>query len=105
MHRWVKSEIMELNAVLEIISRKEGIMAARNKALSRIQDRKKTIDSLNQGKFTFKGMFKNAGEKATQVQHMLTKITEYEKDVKNFEVIRNYLIVYLAEVALPSFKD
>jgi len=33
MHNWVKSEIMELNALIEAISRKEGVEAARNKAL------------------------------------------------------------------------
>ena len=36
---------------------------------------------------------------------MLAQIQDLEKDVKNFEVIRNYLILYLAEVAIPSFKD
>lgn len=36
---------------------------------------------------------------------MLNQIAELEKDVKNYEIIRNYLIIYLAEVAIPAFKD
>lgn len=32
-------------------------------------------------------------------------IDELERDVKNFEIIRSYLIIYLAEVAIPAFKD
>ena len=36
---------------------------------------------------------------------MMTQISELEKDVKNYEIIRNFLIIYLAEVAIPSFKD
>jgi hypothetical protein len=71
MQNWVKSEIMELNALIEAISRKEGVDAARNKALQKIKDRKDTIDKINQGKFTFKAMFKSTGEKATEVQAML----------------------------------
>lgn len=71
MRNWVKSELLELNALIEAISRKEGVEAARTNALKKIKDRKETIDKMNQGKFTFKGMFKNTGEKASQVQSML----------------------------------
>jgi hypothetical protein len=71
MRNWVKSELMELQALIEAISRKEGVEAARTNAIKKIKDRKETIDKMNQGKFTFKGMFKNQGEKATEVQSML----------------------------------
>jgi hypothetical protein len=105
MRNWVKSELMELSALIEAISRKEGVEAARNKANAKIRDRKDTIDKMNNGKFTFKGLFKNNSEKATSVQTMLQQISELERDVKNYEIIRNYLIIYLAEVAIPAFKD
>ena len=65
MRNWVKSEQMELQALFEAISRKEGVDGARNKALARIRDRKETIDKMNTGKFTFKGLFKNTNEKAS----------------------------------------
>ena len=105
MRNWVKSELMELSALIEAISRKEGVEAARNKAQSKIRDRKDTIDKMNTGKFTFKGLFKNNSEKATSVQQMLTHIEQLERDVRNYEVIRNYLIIYLADVAIPAFKE
>ena len=105
MRNWVKSELMELQALIEAISRKEGVEAARTNAIKKIKDRKDTIDKMNQGKFTFKGLFKNNGEKATEVQSILNQIAELERDVKNYETIRTYLIIYLAEVAIPAFKD
>jgi hypothetical protein len=71
MRNWVKSELLELSALIEAISRKEGVEAARMNAIKKIKDRKETIDKMNQGKFTFKGMFKNQGEKASEVQSML----------------------------------
>jgi hypothetical protein len=67
MRNWVKSELMEIQALIEAISRKEGVEAARTNAIKKIKDKKETIDKMNQGKFTFKGLFKNQGEKATQV--------------------------------------
>ena len=50
-------------------------------------------------------MFKNSGEKASECQAMLNQIADLEKDVKNFEVISGYLVLYLAEIAIPSFKS
>ena len=101
----MKSEILEMNALIEAISRKEGVEGARQRALQKIRSRKETIDKMNQGKFTFKGLFKSTGEKASQVQSMLNQISDLEKDVKNYEIIRNFLIIYLAEVAIPQFKE
>ena len=74
MRNWVKSELMELSALIEAISRKEGVEAARSKAITKIRDRKETIDKMNTGKFTFKGLFKNNSEKANSVQSMMTQI-------------------------------
>lgn len=64
MRNWVKSEIYELFALLECISRRTGVESARLKAIERIRSKKETIDKLNQGKFTFKALFKSTGEKA-----------------------------------------
>jgi sorting nexin-1/2 len=47
MRNWVKSELMELKSLVEAISRKEGVDAARNKAMSKIRDKKETIDKMN----------------------------------------------------------
>ena len=58
----------------EAISRKEGVEAARSKAITKIRDRKDTIDKMTTGKFTFKGLFKNASEKTNSVQNMMTQI-------------------------------
>jgi len=52
---------------LEAISRKVSVENARANAIKKIKDNKETIDKMNQGKFTFKGLFKNQGEKAMQI--------------------------------------
>jgi hypothetical protein len=45
--------------VLECIARKEGIEASRSKAINKVKDNKDTVDKMNQGKFTFKALFKS----------------------------------------------
>lgn len=50
---------MEMNALIQCISRKESIDSMRMKAQSKLKDDKETADKLGTGKFTFKGMFKS----------------------------------------------
>lgn len=52
-----------------------------------------------------KALFKSTGEKASECQALLNQIADMEKDVKNFEVIAGYLSLYIAEIAIPSFKS
>lgn len=95
---------MELGALMEAISRKEGIEAQKARAISKVKDQKETVDKLNTGKFTVKGMFKTKEGKASQTQEILNNISQGEKDITNYEIIKNYLIIYLAEIAVPAFK-
>lgn len=62
---------MELGALMEAISRKEGIEAQKSRTISKVKDKKETVDKLNTGKFTIKGMFKSKDGKASQTQDIL----------------------------------
>lgn len=59
---------------------------------------------MNQGKFTLKGLFKSQSGKATETQNILQSISQSEKDIQNYEIIKNYLIIYIAEIAIPAYK-
>lgn len=95
---------MELFALIESISRKEGIESAKSKAIAKVKDNKDTVDKMNTGKFTLKGLFKSTSGKATETQNILQQISQNEKDIINYEIIKNFLIIYLAEIAIPAFK-
>ena len=95
---------MELGALMESISRKEGVEAIKIRTMSKVKDRKETADKLSSGKFTLKGLFKSKDGKAETTQNILQSISQGEKDVQNYDIIRNYLIIYLAEIAVPAFK-
>jgi hypothetical protein len=57
---------MELHALLESISRKEGIEAMKARTVKRVRDDKETVDKMSTGKFTFNGLFKSQSGKATE---------------------------------------
>lgn len=62
------------------------------------------IDKINTGKFTLKVMFKSQNAKASETQNMLQKISQGERDIENYDIIKNFLVIYLAEVAIPWFR-
>ena len=68
---WIKGEIMDLQCVLECIARKEGIESTKSKAISKVKDNKDTVEKMNTGKFTFKGMFMSNTSKASETQNIL----------------------------------
>lgn len=45
----------------------------------------------------------DAGKKESAVQKATVK-AELEKDLVNFDIIKKYLTIYLATVAIPDFK-
>ena len=59
---------------------------------------------LNEGKFTFQGMFKSEVKKVEFGLEIQTRMDQTVKDIDNWDVIRRFLIVYLAEIALPVFR-
>lgn len=63
------------------------------------------VKKLSDGKFTFKHMFRSSNSK-TQIQaELLEGIAQAERDIENWDVIKKFLVVYLAEVAIPEFKQ
>lgn len=95
---------MELTALLEAISKKEGVESSKIRSMTKMKDDKQTVDKMSTGKFTIKGLFKSPSSKAAATQSMLETISQTEKDIANYDVIKTFLIIYLAEIAIPVFK-
>ena len=63
-----------------------------------------TIDRLNQGKFTFGGMFQNDNEKKQSAISKRLLKEQLDRDIVNYDTIKKFLIIYLWTVAIPNFK-
>jgi hypothetical protein len=96
---------MRLGALLEAITRKEGIDALKIKATQKLGSDKVKVEKMGANKLIVSMLFKSQSEKASESQKLLQSIAQTEKDIVNFDIIRNYLTVYLAEIAIPSFKN
>jgi hypothetical protein len=71
VRNWIKGEVYDLQCVLECIARKEGVESTKAKAISKVKDSKDTVEKMNTGKFTFKGMFMSNSSKASETQNIL----------------------------------
>ena len=63
-----------------------------------------SITKLNSGKFTFGGMLKSDTSKKESAIQKATLKAELEKDLINYDIIKKYLIIYVATIAIPDFK-
>lgn len=59
---------------------------------------------MSSGKFTLKGLMKSKSQLNDAAQKIIENITQLEKDIENYEKMKNFLIVYLAQIAIPNFK-
>ena len=50
-------------------------------------------------------MFKNEAQKKEDAMKKETVKSELEKDVGNFDVIKRFLTIYLATIAIPKYKE
>lgn len=77
----------------------------KNRTITRVREEKDTANKLSQGQFTLKGIFKSQSGKASESQKILQNIAQMEKDIINYDIIKNFLTIYLAEIAIPYFKN
>jgi hypothetical protein len=64
IRNWIKGEVMDVSAILEIISKRENLETLKINAMSKMKNDRVTVDKMSSGKFTFTGMFKGKTGKA-----------------------------------------
>ena len=104
INHWVKGEVWCLDALNESITQKDDVDNRIKKTNSEVASLTETIAKLQAGKLTFGTMFKNeAGKKEEAIQKESLK-AELIKDIEHLNVLKKYLTIYLATVAIPAYK-
>lgn len=101
---WVKGEVLSLESLIAAINYKDNIDNLKKKCGNEINELTADIQKLNSGKFTFGGILKNDAQKKESAVQKGTVKAELEKDLINFDIIKKYLTIYLATIAIPDFK-
>ena len=97
--------MLNLGSLIASIGEKESCDVRKASAIKRLSDDRETLHKLTEGKFTLKHMFKSESNKVKQQTIILQRINQTERDIENWETIKKFLVIYLAEVAIPDFKN
>lgn len=87
--------------MIDAINHKDLISQKQQSAKKEIVELNNDIAKIGAGKFTFGSMFKSDSSKQQNVVKKKAMVVELEKDVENYDVIRKYLTIYLANIAIP----
>ena len=104
IRNWIKGEVMNLESLMAAIGEKESCDVRKQIAVKKLCADRELNMKLSEGKFTIKAAFKSKSSKARQQQEVLERIAQREKDIENWDKIKRFLVVYLAEIAIPDFK-
>jgi len=104
INHWVKGEVWCLEALQEAIDMKNKCDDKKRSTEKEIVSLTETINKLNANKFTFGSMFKSESGKKEDAMQKETLRAELQKDSALYDVLKKYLTIYLATVAIPSYK-
>lgn len=100
----MKGEVWCLEALCEAVAQKDACDAKKRDAEKEIVSLTETINKLNANKFTFGGMFKSEAGKKEDAVAKQTVREQMQKDVAQYDILKRYLTIYLATVAIPNYK-
>ena len=107
INHWVKGEVWCLEALNEAIAQRDAIDGRKRDCEKEIASLTETINKLNANKFTFgsmKSMFSSEAAKKEDALKKETVRSELQKDMNLFDILKKYLTIYLATVAIPNYK-
>lgn len=97
--------MLGLAALIAAISEKDSCDVRKQNAIKRLASDREMDKKLGEGKFVLKNVFKGKNNKAKQQALILERIAQTERDVENWDTIKKFLTIYLAEIAIPDFRN
>ena len=104
IRNWIKSEMLNLGALIAAIGEKESCDHRKQQTIKKLAEERELCEKLNQKKFSIKTFLKSESGKEKKKMEVLANIQQRERDIANWDEIKRFLTVYLAEIAIPDFK-
>lgn len=105
IRNWVKGEIMNLTALGMAVAGRESCEARKTAAIKKAASERETLSSLQQGKFTMRGMLKSESQKQQEINRITGLVQQLDRDVENWDQLKKFITIYLFEVAIPQFRN
>jgi hypothetical protein len=102
--KWLKAEILDVQAILECIDSIETFKALRAKAQLKLAEDRNTLQKLQTGKRTF-GSFFSTKSKPTLITEHENSIRAAQEELHDIETLLRIITCRLSSHEIPHFKD
>lgn len=102
---WIKSEMMDLEAMQQAINERNRIVELRQKLINKQRSDEQELSNLVAGKKTLKNMFKSKNSKEERCQHLKALITSATSDIMDYQKIISVINQHISEKSIPWFKQ
>lgn len=102
---WIKSEVMDLEAMQNCINERNKLIDLKDKISNRIRTSEARLNVLMTGKASIRNIFKTKVTKDTEQGTLKIMIDKDRIEVQDYQKIINIINQYIAEKALPFFKE
>jgi hypothetical protein len=95
MRRWLKFEILDLQAILEAIDKKNEMEKRRNKKITDRRDAIKQIKDMKEGKDTLRTYFMSQTGKVNKITELTDSVIKAESDIECLGLLHKIVVIQL----------
>ena len=104
MRRWLKFEILDLQAILEAIDKKNEMEKRRNKKILERRESIKEIESMKSGKDSFRTWLMSKQGKVDRITALTEGVVRAENDIECLGLLHKIVVIQLNQAAIQFFK-
>ena len=101
---WIKSEMMDLNAIQNWLQERNRLLDAKQKLETKQRNNESRLNVLETGKKSIRNLFKSKSSKENEADTLRHLIDIESTEIISYMKIINIITQYIAEKAIPFFK-
>ena len=104
MRRWLKFEIIDIEAILEAIGKSMDMETRKRAKIKQKNDDMATVRKMKDGKDTFKSLFRSKEGKVNKITELTENIARAERDIECLDLLYKIVVLQLNQAAINFFK-
>lgn len=101
---WFKNELYSMESMLDALNGREAVQKACIACEKKKISDQKELESLQQGKKTFKSLLKSSSAKQDSITKLTDSIERADLDIQEYKHLINFLTIYHGQLCINKFK-
>ena len=104
MRRWLKFEIIDIEAILEAIGKSMDMMTRKRAKIKLKNDDMAMVRKIKYGKDTFKSLFRSKEGKVNTITELTENTAIAKRDIECLDLLYKIVVLQLNQAAINFFK-